>query len=204
MNTEIEAKFLDVDFGEMRTKLEELGAVCEQSMRLMRRAIIETPELEAKHSFVRIRDEGDNVTLTYKQVDDDSLTGVKEVEVNVSHFEDTILLFEQLGLKYKSFQESYRETWRLDDVEIMLDEWPWLKPYIEVEGPSEIRVKEVATKLGFDWKMAVFGRVTSAYQVQYPHGDASQLVNLPEVLFDTVVPTIISGQEETNDEISSK
>lgn len=197
MNTEIEAKFLDVDFHETREKLERFGAVCEQPMRLMRRAIIETPDLEAKNSFVRIRDEGDKVTLTYKQVDEDSLTGVKEVEVNVSHFEDTILLFEQLGLKYKSFQESYRETWRLGDVEIMLDEWPWLKPYIEVEGPSEAQVKDVAVKLGFDWEMAVFGRVTSAYQVQYPHGDADQLVNIPEVMFDTAVPTIISGQKET-------
>lgn len=196
MTSEIEAKFLDVDFHEIREKLDKLGATCEKPMRLMRRAIIETPELEAKHSFVRIRDEGDKVTLTYKQVDEDSLTGVKEVEVDVSHFEDTILLFEQLGMKHKSFQESYRETWRLGDVEIMLDEWPWLKPYIEIEGPNETAVKEVSAKLGFDWKTAVFGRVTSAYQIQYPDGDASQLVNIPEVKFDTPVPTIISGQKE--------
>lgn len=196
MNAEIEAKFLDVDFGEVRQKLTGLGAVCEKPMRLMRRAIIETPELEAKHSFVRIRDEGDRVTLTYKQVDENSLTGVKEVEVDVSHFEDTILLFEQLGMKYKSFQESYRETWRLGDVEIMLDEWPWLRPYIEIEGPSESSVKQVAAKLGFDWQAAVFGRTTSAYQIQYPDGDADQLVNIPEVKFDTPVPTIINGQKE--------
>lgn len=196
MTSEIEAKFLDVDFHEIRERLKKLGAVCEKPMRLMRRAIIETPELRAKHSFVRIRDEGDKVTLTYKQVDEDSLTGVKEVEVDVSHFEDTILLFEQLGMKYKSFQESYRETWRLGDVEIMLDEWPWLKPYIEVEGSSETQVKAVAAKLGFDWQMAVFGRTTSAYQIQYPNGDADQLVNIPEVKFDTPVPTIISGQKE--------
>ena len=197
MTSEIEVKFLDVDFHEVRQKLEELGAICEQPMRLMRRAIIETPELRAKHSFVRIRDEGDKVTLTYKQVDEDSLKGVKEVEVDVSHFEDTILLFEQLGMKYKSFQESYRETWRLGDVEIMLDEWPWLKPYIEVEGPSEERVREAAAQLGRNWNKAVFGRVTSAYQVQYPTGDADQLVNIPEVKFDTPVPTIISGQKES-------
>jgi len=200
MISEIEAKFLDVDFHEIRQKLEDLGAVCEQPMRLMRRAIIETPELRAKHSFVRIRDEGDKTTLTYKQVDEDSLTGVKEVEVDVSHFEDTILLFEQLGLGYKSFQESYRETWRLDDVEIMLDEWPWLKPYIEIEGPTEELVKATARRLGFDWATAVFGRVTSAYQVQYPSGDAAQLVNIPEVKFDTPVPAIISGQKEEGDE----
>jgi hypothetical protein len=57
-------------------------------------------------------------------------------------------------------------------------------------------VKDTAHRLGFDWKTAVFGRVTSAYQVQYPNGDADQLVNIPEVRFDTPVPAIISGQEE--------
>lgn len=196
MKSEIEAKFLDVDFHEIREKLEKFGATCEQPMRLMRRAIIETPELRAKHSFIRIRDEGHKVTLTYKQVDEDSITGVKEVEVDVSHFEDTILLFEQLGLKYKSFQESYRETWRLGDVEVALDEWPWLKPYIEIEGPSEEHVREVADQLGFTWEDAVFGRITSAYQIQYPKGNADQLVNIPEVKFDTLVPNIISGQKE--------
>jgi adenylate cyclase, class 2 len=67
MKTEIEVKFLDVDFNLMREKLKQLGAVCEQPMRLMRRAIIETPELEAKGGFLRVRDEGDKVTLTYKQ-----------------------------------------------------------------------------------------------------------------------------------------
>lgn len=200
MNTEIEAKFLDVDFGDVRQKLAKIGAACEQPLRLMRRAIIETPELRAKHSFVRVRDEGHKVTLTYKQVDEDSATGVKEVEVDVSNFEDTILLFHQAGLPYKSFQESYRETWRLGDVEIVLDEWPWLKPYIEVEGPTEDHIKEVASQLGFNWSDAVFGRVTSAYQVQYPHGDADQLVTIPEVKFDLPIPNIISGQKENEDE----
>jgi adenylate cyclase class 2 len=197
MNTEIEAKFLNIDFSEMRIKLTELGATCEQPMRLMRRAIIETTELEAKHSFVRVRDEGHKVTLTYKQVDENSLTGVKEVEVDVSNFEDTILLLEQAGLAHKSFQESRRETWRLDDVEVVLDEWPWLNPYIEIEGHDEQHVKDAASALGFDWNDAVFGRVTSAYQVQYPEGDADQLVNVPKVAFDAPIPTIISGQKET-------
>ena len=195
MKTEIEVKFLDVDFDELRAKLTVLGAAREQPMRLMRRAIIESPQLVAKGGFIRIRDEGDKVTLTYKQFHENSLTGAQEIEVTVSNFEDTIAIFDQVDLSHKALQESKRETWRLDDVEIALDEWPWLNPYIEIEGYNEQHVKDAATRLGFDWENAVFGSVTEAYQQQYPSGDASQLVNIPEVRFDSPVPGIISGRK---------
>lgn len=194
MKTEIEVKFLDIDFDVLRGKLQQLGAVCTQPMRLMRRAIIETPELREKGGFVRVRDEGDKVTLTYKQVNEDSLTGAKEIEVVVSSFEDTIALLDQAGLAHKSFQESKRETWLVGEVEVVLDEWPWLKPYIEVEGSTEEGVQVVARQLGFDWADAVFGKVTSAYQVQYPDGNSDKLVTIPVVAFDQPVPDIISGR----------
>jgi adenylate cyclase class 2 len=196
MKTEIEVKFLDVDFDQLRAKLVTLGATCEQPMRLMRRAIIQTPALAAKTAFVRIRDEGDKVTLTYKQFDEMSLTGAKEIEVVVSNFEDTIALLDQAGLPHQSFQETKRETWRYGEVEIVLDQWPWLKPYIEIEGEDEAQLRAAATSLGFNWKDAVFGRTTSAYQLQYPDGDSSQLVNIPRVAFDLPMPTILSGQKD--------
>lgn len=195
MKTEIEVKFLSVDLDELRQRLTSVGAVQLQPMRLMRRSIVETPELEAKNAFIRVRDEGDKVTLTYKQVDEDSLTGVKEIEVTASSFDDTVALLVQAGLPPKSVQESRRETWQWGDVEVVLDVWPWLDPYIEIEGESEQEVREAARRLGFDWANAVFGRVTSAYQAQYPDGDANKLVTLPKVAFSEPLPVIISGQE---------
>lgn len=193
MQTEIEVKFPNVDFEKVRTQLKQLGASLEQPMRHMRRAIIETPELREKHSFVRVRDEGDKTTLTYKQFDENSLTGAKEIEVIVSDFDACVALLEQAHLPHKSFQESRRETWHLRDVEVVLDEWPHLEPYIEIEGPSEEGVKETASKLGFDWSDAVFGRVTELYQLQYPKGDADKLVTVPKLAFDQPLPVIISG-----------
>jgi adenylate cyclase class 2 len=193
MKTEIEVKFLNVDFLVLRKRLEELGAHCEMPMRAMRRSIIETEELRAKNAFVRVRDEGDKITLTYKQFDEDSLTGAKEIETVVSDFDTTVSLLAAAGLPQKSFQESRRETWRLDMVEVVLDEWPWLNPYIEIEGSSEEGVMKVAEQLGFDWDQAVFGKVTSAYQAQYPKGNADKLVTIPTVAFDAPVPEVISG-----------
>lgn len=196
MKPEIEAKFLNVDFDSLRQKLTALGGVCEQPMRLMRRAIIEPPELEARDAFIRIRDEGDKVTLTYKQFHDHTaFSGVKEIEVTVGDFDDTLAILEQAGLKQKSFQESRRETWRLGGVEVVLDEWPWLNPYIEIEGRSESEVKDAAKVLGFVWSDAVFGSVTVAYKAQYPEGDTSKLVTVERITFAEPLSPIISGQE---------
>lgn len=196
MKTEIEAKFLNVDFDEIRAKLKQRGAVCEQPMRLMRRVIIEPPELAKKDAFLRVRDEGDKVTLTYKQFDDHtSLHGTKEIEVQVSDFDTTIALLQQVGLDYRSFQESRRETWKLGKVEVVLDEWPWLNPYIEIEGHSEEAVKEVAQQLSLDWSSAVFGQVTSAYKKQYPQMDEGNLVTIKKIAFGGPIPEVISGQK---------
>lgn len=195
MKTEIEVKFLDVNFDKLRDKLAELGAHLEQPMRLMRRVIIEPPELAAKDAFVRVRDEGNKVTLTYKQFDDHkAFSGVRELELTVSSFETMIAIFEQLGISYRSFQESKRETWRLDDVEIVLDEWPWLKPYVEIEGQQEQHVKDMASRLGFEWEKAVFGSVTVAYRHQYPDMQEHLLVTLPRIAFGEPIPGIISGE----------
>lgn len=196
MNTEIEAKFLDVDFDEIRKKLAELGAICVQPMRLMRRVIIEPPELAAKDALLRVRDEGNKVTLTYKQFDDQtSVTGTQEIEVEVSDFDTTIALLKATGLPYDSFQESRRETWRLHEVEVVLDEWPWLNPYIEIEGKSEQSVKKAASQLDLKWSDAVFGKVTTAYLKQYPTMDLSRFGTIEHVAFGDPMPEIISGQK---------
>lgn len=169
MKSEVEAKFLNVNHDELRTKLAKLGAILEHPMRAMRRVVIHTPAMTEKNAFVRVRDEGSRITITYKQFDEDSIDGAKEHEVEVSDFDAAVGIFTAAGLEYDTFQESRRENWKLGDTEIMLDEWPWLNPYVEIEGPAEESVRTLATKLGFDWADAIFGGVANAYRIQYPH-----------------------------------
>jgi len=194
MQAEIEVKFLDVNFDEIREKLKALGGVCEQPMRLMRRAIIENEAMKAKGGYLRVRDEGDKVTITYKQFDSLSVDGAKEIEFSVSDFDEAVKLLGQVDLPYRSFQESKRETWKLGDVEVVLDQWPWLKPYIEIEGESEEDLKTVAEQLGFSWAQAVFGDVMAAYRAEYPHLTEKDTVgNLAEVRFDDPVPDLFKA-----------
>jgi adenylate cyclase, class 2 len=192
MTTEIEVKFINVDFDDIRTKLTGLEAECEQPMRAMRRAVFATDTMnEERNAYIRVRDEGHRTTVTYKQFDDLTLTGAKEIEVQVSDFEAMVAIMEKTGIHKRAYQESNRETWKLDGVEVVLDEWPWLNPYIEIEGPTEAGVQAVAEKLGLDWNDAVFGAVTQVYEAQYPNTDAAEVIMLEEIKFGQPLPEIL-------------
>jgi len=191
MNTEIEVKFLHVDHEGVRAKLKEIGAVCEKPMRLMRRVTFDSPEMKAKNGWIRVRDEGDKVTLGYKQTDSLDIDGTKEIETTVGNFDAAVAILKQLEIDGGSFQESKRESWRIGEVQIELDEWPWLDPYIEIEAPTIEAVHDMASKLSFDMTAAVSGDVMVAYRDQYPHlGLRDTVGNLAEVRFGTPLPEI--------------
>jgi len=189
MKTEIEAKFVKVVHDDIRQRLTDIGAKCDVPMRNMKRAAINSAEMRAKKGFVRVRDQGDKITITYKQIDTLSLTGAKEIELEINDFDNAVAIFKAVGLSDCSLQESRRETWTIGDVEVALDEWPWLDPYIEIEGLDEAEVKAAASKLGLSWEDAVFGDVMTAYRIQYPHLRDNQLLSdIPEVKFNGPLP----------------
>jgi len=192
MKTEIEVKFVNVDIDDMRKRLEATGAHLEQPMRLMRRALIEQPEHEAEHSFIRIRDQGDKTTLCFKRrshKDSQAIDDTKEIEVEVGDFDTTIELLKEAGWPHKTYQENRRETWTLDETEVVIDEWPWMPPQVEIEGPNEQAVKNVAEKLGFAWEEARLGHIDHIYQEYYTFAPGFRgVIDLPEVRFEDPVP----------------
>lgn len=170
MQTEIEVKFTDIDPAAVRKQLQKIEALQVYPERLMRRAVFDYPDKRlytSGNGWVRVRDEGGKVTLSYKQVNDRTLHGTQEVTVVVDHFETTCRFLQAIGLKQKSTQETKRELWRLGEVEITIDTWPWVPTFLEIEGPDEPAVKQVAQSLGFDWLQALFGSVEPVYQMHY-------------------------------------
>lgn len=174
MQTEIEAKFLNVDHDLIRAKLQELGATCGQPMRLMKRKNYDFPDgrLEKVSGWVRLRDEGDKITLSYKQLNDRTLHGTKEVSLVIDDFTAADSFLRAIGLDATSYQETKRESWRLDGVQIELDEWPWVQPFLEIEGSDEVVVRDAAERLGFSWERTVHGSVEVAYQAEYDATEA--------------------------------
>lgn len=202
IQAEVEVKFTDVDIEDVRTRLKQAGASLEQPMRAMRRVLIEEPQHAADHSFIRIRDEGDKTTLTFKRhthADGPAtVDSVHELETTVGDFDTTVAIFAEAGWKYTTFQESKRETWRLDDVEVVIDSWPWIKPYIEIEGSDEAAVRRAAERLGFDWSSAMFGSVDVIYQRDYPDRTVRGVIDIREVRFDDPVPIeFVSGEHRS-------
>jgi adenylate cyclase class IV len=121
---------------------------------LMKRVIFENP-LNKEKSYLRVRNEWKEITCTYKELSDWKLdiNSVKEIETIVWDFDSIVEIFKVIWLRQKSYQETYRETWAIwEKVFFMLDEWPWLKPFIEIEWESEEIVREFSKKLWFNFE----------------------------------------------------
>jgi adenylate cyclase class 2 len=140
--------------------------------------------------WVGLRDEGDRITLSYKQLNDRTLHGMHEVLVTVSDFEAADALLQAIGLKVRTYQETKRESWRLGEFEIELDEWPWAKPFVEIEGPDEASLKDLAAKLGLDWDTVCHGSAEIVYRAEYDLTDA-EFNNIPILTFDQPMPEIL-------------
>ena len=205
MQTEVEAKFLNINHESLRSELKAANAIMQQPMRTMKRVNMdyEDKRLQAKSGWLRVRDEGHRVTLTYKQLADWTVDGVQEAEVVVSDFDTTVKIFESLGLRAKSYQESKRETWSLDEVEVVLDEWPWVQPFCEIEGPSEDAIKAVATKLGLQWNDAVFGSVEPVYRAEYDITD-EEFYTLSRMIFDEPLPALLADRKRYQESSSTQ
>lgn len=180
MNKEIEAKFTSIDKDTCRATLRDAGFVCERPEFLMRRYTFMFPEAD---KWARVRDEGDKVTMTYKCVHDYSdIEGTEEIDFTISNFEQAVKFMQALGFNHWAYQESKREIWRKADVEVTLNEWPALPPFVEVEGASVESVKECSAMLGFDYAKAVFGGVGKLYGLQ-TNISASDINHVRELTF---------------------
>src|SRR3989344_2563061 len=169
MQVEIEAKFLNINPDELRERLKKAGAKLIHAESLMRRNNFDYPDgrLEKIGGWIRVRDEGNKTTLAYKQLVNRTIEGTTEISLEVEDFEKISNFLLAIGLDNKSYQETKRERWELDGVEVTIDTWPWIPTFVELEGASEEKLKEAAIKLGLDWGKAMHGSVETAYQAYY-------------------------------------
>ncbi len=190
METEIEVKFLDVDPDEIRGRLRSIGAALVHPERLMRRRVFDFDDgrFDQLGAWVRVRDEADKITVSYKQQIDTTLHGTKELSLVVNDFETACELIEKIGLIFKSYQETRRETWMKDDVEVVIDTWPWIPSFIECEGKSERSLHEFVTKLGFSMDQGVHGGVAAGVYQKYYEIPEKTVNNWPKIVFNEPAP----------------
>ena len=147
MATEFETKVLDIDVPGILDKLKKLGAEDKTDM-MMRRFVFDiNPE---KNEWIRLRDDGKKVTLTYKNRTGSEIGSTEEIEVKVSGFDDTAKILKRLPFKGVFYQENRRKLFLLQDCEVSIDSWPRIPPYLEIEGDSKEQVTACLSLLNLE------------------------------------------------------
>lgn len=83
-----------------------------------------------------------------------------------------------LGFTPKASQQNRRTSYVLDGVQLEVDEWPLIPPYLEIEGASKEDVVRVAGLLGYAEDQLTGENTTAVYR---RHG--IDLDAIPELKF---------------------
>ena len=146
MKTEYEIRVLEIEKESIVRKLESLGAIKKGEYN-QKRYVYDLIPVQ-KDKWIRLRTNGIETTLTYKDIESDTIDGTKEVEFKVDSFEVANEFLNKIGFIARSYQENKRIQYTLDNVEIDIDTWPMIPTYLEIEGNSEEEVNNMVKKLG--------------------------------------------------------
>jgi adenylate cyclase class 2 len=189
MEIEYEAKFLNVRKDDLRGRLKEIGAILKRPEFLQKRFVFEFPRDDKRdYRWARVRDEGDKITMTMKIIDGEGIENQKEINLVVDDFAKAGEFLSMLGCKKIGYQENRRELWVMDGTCVTIDEWPFLDPFIEVEGSSEDVVRQVSERLGFDYGVAIFGGIGGVYMKRYNVSFDAVTKSLEYITFETENP----------------
>lgn len=165
MKTEYEVRILEIDTKEVIQKLQKMGATKIQDSVQKRYVYDFNPAQKGK--WIRLRSNGKKSTLTIKEIVNSNIDGTKELEVEVSDFEETNMILNKLGYKHRNYQENHRIQYMFGDIEIDIDSWPLIPTYLEIEANSEEEVLNFVNKLGMETKKVVTLDVEAIYREIY-------------------------------------
>lgn len=96
------------------------------------------------------------VFMAFKHITSDSVTGTIELEFKIEDPETASKFLQAIGLVLYRTQERKRHKLTLNEVIIDIDFYPKVPPLVELEGPSEKKLKEIAKLLDLDWKKVIY------------------------------------------------
>ena len=149
MKTEFECRLLDVDVESFINKLKKFNAKFIGDWLQIRNCYDFNPKKE--NSWIRLRTNGKETTLTIKEINNSNIDGTKECEIIVSDFNTTNEILNKLGYEARSQQENRRIRFILDEVEIDIDFWPQIPAYVELEAENELKIQNLCNKLNINF-----------------------------------------------------
>jgi adenylate cyclase class 2 len=169
MSVEVEAKFLEININDLRSKIKKLGGKKIHKMVLYKRYAFNLLNSNEK-GYIRTRDENGKITITLKKYPPNSkyATEYEIVLDKGSTINDAKNILEAQGYKVKAYQESLREKWFLPGcLDIAIDTLPGIPSYVEIECKNEIQLKKISKLLGFDMNNAKYGPFVNEYIYYY-------------------------------------
>jgi adenylate cyclase class 2 len=167
---EIEVKFAVADVASLRKRITEMGAAARgRHFELNVRLDDDAERLRQEQCLLRLR-RAALTTLTFKASAEDPDRQFKihrELEVQVSDFDTVEQILGSLGYRRRQVYEKWRETFRLDDADLCLDQMPFGN-YLEIEGPKAA-IRRVASSLGLDWRRRIRRNYLEMFSILQRH-----------------------------------
>jgi adenylate cyclase class 2 len=154
MGLEREAKYRVSSLEPVRHALTAAGAEPRGQV-LERNHVFDRPdgELRLRQAALRLREFGPGTPalLTFKGPASGSRFKIREeIEVSVSDAAGMLQILTAAGFVRTVYYEKRRESWRLGDCDVELDELPELGFFVEIEGPSDAAIETARQTLGLD------------------------------------------------------
>jgi len=142
---EIELKILEINENKIKEKLDNFANKINKDV-LLTTVTFSNPY---NNVFIRLRKIDDKTIFTIKvAVPDKKFKIRKEYETKVNNFETFKKQLEILGYKQVLLQEKKRTTYKYKNSEIVIDKYPNIPAYIEIEGAKE-EIKEIINRLDY-------------------------------------------------------
>lgn len=152
---EVEVKILEVDRPQLEAKLIALGAQ-KHFDDTMEALFFDFPDgrISAAGELCRIRREGAQIRLTYKQpISKERAKIMKELELSVGDRDTMVEILSALGMKIINQTIKHRTEYTLNDVSIVFDKYAGalahIPEFIEVEAPSLEQMEQTIELIGF-------------------------------------------------------
>lgn len=144
---EYEIRIYNIDENKIKKILMDNNAILIQKKTIMPLIVYDHPTKE-KDSYIRIRNEGHEITLTTKTELDSKYPVEREVVINSMEEGDAILKMLGCTVRYKI--EKIREIYKLDGCkEIVFDSYAGIPTYMEIDCEDEENLIKISKLLGY-------------------------------------------------------
>jgi adenylate cyclase class 2 len=190
MEIEFEGRILDINYTVLISKIKSIGGKLKTPLTLYRRSVFGLCDF--KRGFVRVRDEGDKITMTAKIYKNPDFPEEYELQLK-DNFEHGQAFLEALNLNKKAYHETMREKWTIPSgktskelCEIAIDYIPGLPIYAELECKTKSDLHKTAKLLNIPIKDLMYGGYGNVF-VHYYNMTENEINNIiPSLTFENI------------------